>query len=155
MTLMPVPTFGRVKVTSPIVTTMNLEFNSTCRRRKHSPVPLRFIDVTGSTHTDLDVLQVKRIDDYSSVDSSRHLSNSWKGFTKFTLSKERPPKRYTWSGIRLTRIQATTRPDHVWPEVWTKIGNAAQNRETRNVQKKLPKLDNARRLRGFLLCRSR
>ena len=36
MTLKPVPTFGRCKVTSSIVITMNLEFNSTCRRKKHS-----------------------------------------------------------------------------------------------------------------------
>ena len=49
----------------------------------------KYIDVTGSTHTDLDVLQEKRID--GSVDSSRHLSNSWKGFTKVTLLSEKPP----------------------------------------------------------------
>ena len=30
---------------------------------------------------------------------------------------------------RLTQIQTTTRPHYVWPEVWTKIGKAAQNRE--------------------------
>ena len=33
-----------------------------------------------------------------------------------------------WSG-RLTEVQTTTRPDHVWPEVWTKIGKAAESRE--------------------------
>ena len=63
MTLMPVPTSGRSKVTSSIVVTMNLEFNSTCRRKIHSPIPLKYLDVTRSTHTDLDVLQDKRIDD--------------------------------------------------------------------------------------------
>ena len=64
------------------------------------PIPLRYIyiyiykyfDVTRSTHADLDVLQESRIDDYWNVDSNRHLSNSWKGITKFTLLKERPPK---------------------------------------------------------------
>ena len=54
-----------------------------------------------------------------------------------------------WSGRRLTKIQATTRPDHVWPEVWTKIGKAAQNREKQEWAKEKPKLDNARRLRGI------
>ena len=39
------------------------------------------------------------------------------------------PKWYMWSGERLSKMQATARPDHVWPEVWTKIGTAAQNRE--------------------------
>ena len=91
-------------------------------------VPLQYIDVTRS-HTDLDVLQEKRIDDCWTVDSNRHVSNSWKGFTKFTLLKEKPPKGKMWSVVRLTKIQATTRKDHVWPEVWTKIGKAAQNRK--------------------------
>ena len=45
--------------------------------------------------------------------------------------KEKPPKDM-WSGGRLTKIQATTRPDDVWPEVRTKIGEAAQNRENKN-----------------------
>ena len=36
MTLKPVPTSGRFKVTSSIVITLNLEFNSMCRRKKHS-----------------------------------------------------------------------------------------------------------------------
>ena len=54
-----------------------------------------------------------------------------------------------WSGGRLTKIQTTTRPDHVWPEVWTKIGKAAQNREEQEWKNEKPKLDNARRLRGI------
>ena len=37
---------------------------------------------------------------------------------------------------RLTKMQATTRPDHVWPEVWTRMGKAAQNRANKNVQQK-------------------
>ena len=49
------------------------------------PTPLKYIDVPRSTHTDLDVLQEKRIDDYWNVDSGTHLSNSWKGLEKFTL----------------------------------------------------------------------
>ena len=36
MTLKPVPTSGRSRVTSSFVITMNLEFNSACRRKKHS-----------------------------------------------------------------------------------------------------------------------
>ena len=51
------------------------------------PIPLKYIDVTWSNHTDLDVLQEKRIDDFWNVDSGRHLSNSWRGFTNVTLLK--------------------------------------------------------------------
>ena len=59
------------------------------------PIPLKYIDVTRSSHTDLDVLQEKLIDDNWNVDSGKHLSDSWRGFTKFTLLKEKPPKGYT------------------------------------------------------------
>ena len=104
------------------------------------PIPLKYIDVTRSTHTDLDVMQEQRIDDYKNVDLNRSLSDSWKGFTKFTHLKEKPPTRCMWSGERLTKVQSTTRPDHVWPAVWTKIGKTAQNREKQEWKKEKPKL---------------
>ena len=80
---------------------------------------------------------------------NRSVSDSWKGFTKFILLKEKPPKRYIWSGEGLTKIQATTRPENVWPEVWSKIGQATQKREKQDWAKEKPKLDGARRLRGI------
>ena len=39
------------------------------------------------------------------------ISVTWTGFTRFTILKEKPPDGYTWSGRRLTRKQATSRPD--------------------------------------------
>ena len=108
------------------------------------PIPLKYIDVTRSAHTDLDVSQEKKIVDCWNVDSSKHLSdswNSWRGFTKFTPLKEKHPKGYMWSRKRLTKIQKTIRPDYVWPEVWTNNGRAAQNRgKNRNGQKKSQKV---------------
>ena len=68
----------------------------------------------------------------------------------FTPLREKPTKGYVWSGGRLTKIQTTARPDHVWPEVWTKIGKAAQNRETQESAQEKPKLDNARRLTSLI-----
>ena len=106
------------------------------------PVPLKYIHVKRYTWTDLDVMQEKRIDDYWNVDSSKPLSDSWRRFTKFTLLKAKPLKGQMWSRRRLTKIQATTRPDYVWPEVWTKMGKAAQNRERQEWAKEKPKLDN-------------
>ena len=60
--------------------------------RKYSLFHWKFIWDTRSTHTDLDVMQEIRIDDFWNVDSSRHLSNSWRGFTNITSSKRKPPK---------------------------------------------------------------
>ena len=88
----PVATSGRSNVTSFIVITMNLEFNSMCRRRNIPYNMLKYIDVTRSMHTDSDVMLEERVDDYWNVGSNRSLSDSWKGFTKFTLLKGKPPK---------------------------------------------------------------
>ena len=60
------------------------------------PVPLKYIDVARSIHTDLDVLQEKKIDDHWNVDSCKPLSDSWRGFTQFNPLKEKPPKGYMW-----------------------------------------------------------
>ena len=95
------------------------------------PIPLKIFDVTRSTQTN--VMQEKRIDDYWNVDENRGLSDSWTGLTKFTVLKEEPPKGYVWSGWRLTKVQTTTRPDHVWPEVWTQITKAEE------TERNLPK----------------
>ena len=51
------------------------------------PIPLKDTDVTKSTHTDLDVMQVKRSDDHWNVDANRNVSDSCTGSTKFTLLK--------------------------------------------------------------------
>ena len=40
-------------------------------REESFPIPLKYIDVTRTTHTNLDVKQDKRIDDYWNIDGSR------------------------------------------------------------------------------------
>ena len=67
------------------------------------PVPLKYIDVSRTTQTNLDVMQESRIDDYWNIDGSRDLSDSWTGFTQFTLLEEQRPEGYIWSGWRLTK----------------------------------------------------
>ena len=60
-------------------------------REESFPVPLKYIDVSRTTHTNLDAKQEKRIDDYWNIDGSRDLSDPWTGFTHFTLLDENPP----------------------------------------------------------------
>ena len=52
-------------------------------REESFPIPLKYIDVTRTTHTNLDVKLEKRIDDYWNIDGSRDLSDPWTGFTQF------------------------------------------------------------------------
>ena len=65
------------------------------------PIPLKYIDVSRTAHTNLDVKQEKRID----------LSDPWTSFTQFTRLDEKPPERE----------QLTSRPDCLWPELWGKM----------------------------------
>ena len=89
------------------------------------PVPNKYIDVTRTTHTSLDVLLQKQIEDHWNLDGERELSDAWTGFTRIVLN-ERPPEGYTLSGRRLTRKQTTSRPDDVWPDMWKFMSDAAK-----------------------------
>ena len=92
-------------------------------------------------------MQESCIEDYWNVDGSKELSDSWTGFTQFTLLSEKPPEGYTWSGGRLTKRQSTSRPDHLWPELWRGMSKNAKLKEKQNWAIEKPKLQNARRLR--------
>ena len=67
-------------------------------REESFSIPLKYIDVSRTAHTNLDVKQEKRVDDYWNVDGSRDLSDPWTAFTQFTLLEEKPPDGYMWSG---------------------------------------------------------
>ena len=117
-------------------------------REESLPIPLKFIDASRTTHADLDVMQERRIDDYWNVDGSRDLSDSWTSFIQFIRLEEKPPDGFLWSGERLTRKQLTSRPDYLWPELWTKLGRNAQLKEKHKWSNEEPKLEKARKLRG-------
>ena len=118
-------------------------------REESFPVPLKYIDVSRTTHTNLYVKQEKRIDDYWNIDGSRDQSDPWTGFTRFILLEEIPPDGYMWSGERLSRQQQTSRPDHLWPELWNEMGKNAKLKEKQKWSHEKLHLDNARKLRGI------
>ena len=60
-------------------------------REESFPIPLKYIDVSRTTQTNLDVKQEKRIDDFWNIDGSRNLSDPGTGFTQFTLLEEKLP----------------------------------------------------------------
>ena len=63
-------------------------------REESFPISLKYIDVSRTTRTNFDVMQERRIDDYWNIDGSRDLSDSWTGFTQFTLLEEKAPDGY-------------------------------------------------------------
>ena len=118
-------------------------------REESFPIPLKYIDVSRTTHTNLDVKQERRIDDFWNIDGSRDVSDYWTGFTQFTLLEEQPPDGYMRSRRRLTRKQLTSRPDYLWPELWEKMGKNAKLKERQKWSNEKPQLDNARKLGGI------
>ena len=67
-------------------------------REESFPVPLKYIDFSRTTHTNLDVKQEKRIDDYWNIDGSQDLSDPWTGIFHTLL------RRRSWRRIRLCRF---------------------------------------------------
>ena len=118
-------------------------------REESFPIPLKYTDVTRTIHKNLDVKQEKRIDDYWNIDGSRDLSDFWTGFTQFTILDEKAPDGFTWFGGRSTRKQLTSRTDHLWPELCTKLGRNAKLKEKQKWSEEKIHLENARRLRGI------
>ena len=72
-------------------------------REDSLPIPLRYIEVTRVTSTTLDVMLERRIDDHWNIEGDRELSDSWTGFTRFTLLEEKSPNGCTWCGWRLAK----------------------------------------------------
>ena len=68
-------------------------------REESLPIPLKYIDVSRTTHRNLDVKQEKGIDDFWNVDGPRDLSSPWTGFTQLTQLEEKPPDRYVVRGV--------------------------------------------------------
>ena len=127
---------GRSKVASSVVITVNVEFNSVCRMKKHS---LWNTLMSPGLLTQIWMCcKKKRKDDYWNVHANRSLSGSWTGFTKLTLLSEKPPTWFLWSGEILTTNQATT-DLKMRLAVWTQIGKAAQQRKKQEWTIELPK----------------
>ena len=101
------------------------------------PLPLKYIDVLRKTTTDIDEAAEAQIDDFWYDSDPKELSTSWTGRTVFTLLRPAPPDGYKWVEGRLTRLQTTTRPDSVWPEVWKSMSRKQQKTEIKNWKKNL------------------
>ena len=74
------------------------------------------------TKTDLDTPEDIIRDIWTTGEGdNEELSEEWIGSTKFWILKPKPPEGHKWIEGRLTRTQQITRPDNVWPEVWSSM----------------------------------
>ena len=79
-------------------------------RDESFPIPLKFIDASRTTRTNLDVMREHRIDDYWNIDGSRDLSLGQVSLN--VLYSMKKLQTDMWSGERFTRKQLTSRTDH-------------------------------------------
>jgi hypothetical protein len=87
------------------------------------PIPLKFIDVGRRTvvsegDDSYEVNDTWYNEHDSGVDPQREMKEMWHGKTEFPLLKPAAKAGYKWCSGRLTKIQETTRPDQIWPELW-------------------------------------
>ena len=86
------------------------------------PIVTKYIDVTRTTHTSLDVMMKKNIEDYWNVYGEKRIIGCMDRLHKIHLIE----RKATWSGRSLTRKQYTSRPDDIWPDMWTHMSDAAK-----------------------------
>ena len=113
------------------------------------PIPLKYLDVTRSTFTDLDIAQEI---EFMIVGTSMETKNF--GFVDrfhevYSIQRGTSQRIHLIRAVRLTKNQTTSRPDHMCPEAWTRIGKAAQRKEKQEWALEKPKLEYARSLRGI------
>ena len=110
--------------------------------------PVKYIDVARCTHTDLDVLQEKRKDDYWNVDSNRNSPHSRRGFCE-VYSIERK----IFFRICVVRGETDNNSNDYQIMYGQKFGRTwvkpLRIEKKQEWAKEKPKLDNARRLRGI------
>ena len=66
-----------------------------------------------------------------------------------SIRRETSRRMYVVRRKRLRKRQVTSRADHLWPELWMKLGRNAELWEKQKWSIEKPKLGNARRLRGI------
>ena len=131
--------FGTLQGTTFTVITLNRESNCTCPEKHYSQF-----------HWNISTLPERQILPWIfwHVDGDREWSDTWTGFTRFSLLNEKTTRWVHMVGERLIRKQTTLRPATLWPEIWKDMTDAFKRKEQQKWAIEKPKLDNARRLRG-------
>ena len=94
-------------------------------REEPFPIPLKYIDVSSTTHSNFDVVQESRIDDCWNVDGSRDLRDPWTGITQFTLLEEKPRDEYMWSGREINEKTANVQARSFMARTLDEIGKSS------------------------------
>ena len=114
-------------------------------REESFPIPLKYIDVSIRIWMSSKRSALMIIGTLMALESCLMLGQ----VSQFTLLEEKAPDGYMWSRGRLTRKQLTSRPYHLWPELWKSMGKHAKLKEEQKWSNEKIHLENARKLRGI------
>ena len=98
--------------------------------KRNIPIPLKYIDVTRMTHTNLDLLRESRVDDHWNVDVDRNVEVH---IIKLKILQ------------KIFTVKGTTRLHQLWPDISSDMSNAVQKKEKHEWTFKKWKADNKRR----------
>ena len=99
---------------------LNREVQLQVPRKESYPIPLRYIDLVNLCGSGDCTRKGKFM--IIGMSSRTEIYQSYGlDFTRFMLLNERLLKGFDKPGERLMKIQTTSRPDHVWPETFTRI----------------------------------
>lgn len=109
------------------------------------PTPGKYIDILRTTETNIEEKAEAEIKDFWTEVGPRKLSVPWTGRTLFQILRPKPPDGKKWVAGRLTKIQATTRPDSIWPEIWQRMSAKQKKEEIEAWSNQKPLRDEARK----------
>ena len=132
MTLKPVPTSGRFKVTFIYRHHNEPRVQLQVPKEETFPITLKYTDVTRSTYTDLDVMQEKRVDDCWNVHSNSSQSDSWNSFTKIRSVERKTSRRIHVVRGEIDKSSNAFQTRSCVARSMDKKGKAAQHRENKN-----------------------
>ena len=86
------------------------------------PIPLKYLDVSRTTHTNLDVMRESRIDDYWNIDGLRNLSDPWDKFHSVYSQVRNLQTDVCGPGERLTKTAGNIQARSFMARALDKIG---------------------------------
>ena len=142
--------FGPCREASFTAITLNLESNVSHREKSHSLFhwsTLTFPELLIRIWMSRKRSALMTIGTLMSLETCLifvQVSHNWLYSTKKLLTDILGP-------VRLTRKQLTSRPDHLWPELWKSMGKNAKLKEKQKWSDEKLHLENARKLRGIYI----
>ena len=76
------------------------------------PIPVKYVDVTRWTETDLDEIALGQINDLRVDVREKDLGQRWTGKIVFRLIRPKPEPGMVWAGEKQIRERDTTRSSH-------------------------------------------